>query len=496
MTSDVQDTRSSLSRWADSIHDRLISSDGSWLLVEAGPEFASLRARFLAARMVDEMGGYAIAAELDAPTLDHVFAAWLLTGLEAEARPRYIERHAAVVNALGIKGFRPDFPSSLGLEFQPSLPIPADADDHFDPLEVPPGLLTFNPDKAEVRDSIVTRGLMEFIFTKKIIDSPDGPRYEYREFSESKRPLGTAIITLDPQVARDAQLEKEFRNFSDQDLDTTLVVMARLEEADGKLIRLDAVEVLRARGLAPKLNRDPNNPLARYSGGHRAQDIAEVGRGIDRLASLWLILDRVEVRAKGRKPQIFSEEGRLIELSKRLTRTSLIDGTSLAVGWTMRAGEALSGQIHGLSPLTPIARKVLGYDPYHARWTKRLGVYFTLHMRLPGKGTVVQRRIGPLLEGVGLAWNVRDPSRSWKSLVEALDRLKADQVIADYDFRDQPEPAPLRRSEGGRWSLARSRGWVEPLLATELIVWGAQEPRSINQPFSHPQRLGPPPLEG
>ncbi len=493
MASDIQDHRTDLSRWADSIHDRLVASDGSWLLIEAGSELASIRARFLAARMVDEMGGYAAAVELDAPTLDHLFAAWLLAGLEAEAHPGYGERHAAVVSGLGIEGFRPDFPSSLGIEFQPSLLLPAEDDTDIDLLEPPPGLLAFDPDRAKVRDSIVTRGLMEFIFTKKIIDSPNGPRYEHREFSDSKKPLGTAIITLDPQVARDAQLENEFRNFTDQDLDTTLVVMARLEEADGKLIRLDAVDVLRARGLTPKLNRDPHNPLARYSGGHRAQDIAEVGMGIDRLASLWLILDRVEVRVKGRKPQIFSEEGRLIELSKRLTRTSVVDGTTLAVGWTMRAGEALAGQIHGLSPLTPIARKVLRYDPYHARWTKRLGVYFTLHMRLPGKGTVVQRRIGPLLEGVGLAWNVRDPSRSWKSLIEALDRLKTDRVIADYDFRDQPEPAPLRRSGDGRWSLARSRGWVEPLLATELIVWGVQEPRSITHQNHAPRLAAPSP---
>jgi len=493
MASDIQDTRTDLSRWADSLHDRLVSSDGSWLLIEAGSEFASIRARFLAARMVDEMGGYAVAVELDAPTLDHLFAAWLLAGLEAEAHPGYGERHAAVVSGLGIEGFRPDFPSSVGIEFQPSLLLSPDADADFDLLEAPPGLLAFDPDdRAEVRDSFVTRGLMEFFFKKKIIDSPDErPRYEYREYSESQRPLGTAIITLDPHVARDAQLEEEFRNFTDQDLDTTLVIMARLEEADGRLIRLDAVDVLRERGLAPKRKADRNNPLMRYSAGHRPQDIAEVGKGVTRLASLWLILDRVEVRAKGRRPQIFSEEGRLIELSKRLTRTSLIDGTSMAVSWTMRAGEALAGQIHGLSPLTPIARKVIAYDPYHARWTKRLGAYFTLHMRLPGKGAVVQRRIGPLLEGVGLAWNARDPGRSWASLIEALNRLKSDGIIADFAFNNQPDPAPLRRSATGEWGLARTRGWVEPLLATELIVWGHQEPRSINQGSAQPARLNP-----
>lgn len=481
MASDVQDTRSALSRWADSIHDRLITSEGSWLLAEAGPEFASLRARFLAARMVDEMGGHEVAAELDAPTLDHVFAAWLLTGLEAEARPGYIERHAAVVDALGIKDFRPDFPSSLGLEFQPSLPIPADPDDDFDPLEVPPGLLAFDPDEGRARGSIVTRGLMEFMFTKKIIDSSDGPRYEYHEFSESQKPVGTAIITLDPQAARDAQLEEEFRNFSDQDLDTTLVVLARLEKAEDKRMRLEAADVLRERGLVPKLNRDPNNPLARYSGGHRAQDIAEVGRGISRLASLWVILDRVEVRARGKKPQIYTEEGRLIELNARLTRTSVINGTTVPVAWTMNAGRALAGQVHTLSPLTPIARKVIGYDPYHNRWAKRLGVYFTLHMRV-GRGSVVQRQIGTLLENVGLKWDDRNPGRSWESFIEALHRLKVDQVIAAYDFVQQAKPPPLRQSGSERgWELSRARNWVEALLASGLIVWAPQEPRRLDQ---------------
>lgn len=482
MASDIQDHRTDLSRWADSIHDRLVASDGSWLLIEAGSELASIRARFLAARMVDEMGGYAAAVELDAPTLDHLFAAWLLAGLEAEAHPGYGERHAAVVSGLGIEGFRPDFPSSVGIEFQPSLLLSPAADADFDLLEAPPGLLAFDPDdKAEVRDSIVARGLMEFILTKRIVDSPHGPRYEHREYSASQKPVGTAIITLDPKAARDAQLEQEFRNFSDQDLDTTLVVLARLEEAGGQLIRLDAVDVLRERGLEPKRKRDPDNPLVRYSAGHRPQDIMEVGRGITRLANLWLILDRVEVRAKGRKPQIFSEEGRLLELSTRLTRTSLVDGTSLAVGWTMRAGKALAGQVHNLSPLTPIARKVISYDPYHDRWVKRLGVYFTLNVRV-GRGSVVQRQIGTLLENVGLQWDDRNPGRSWESFIDALYRLKVDQVIAAYDFVHQPTPPPLRQTGSERgWELGRARNWVEALLASELIVWAPQEPRRVDQ---------------
>lgn len=121
--------------------------------------------------------------------------------------------------------------------------------------------------------------------------------------------------------------------------------------------------MLRERGLAPKRKGDRNNPLVRYSAGHRPQDIAEVGRGIARLASLWIILDRVEVRAKGKKAQIYTEEGRLIELNARLTRTSLINGTTVPVAWTMNVGDALAGQVRSLSPLTPIARKVIGYDP-------------------------------------------------------------------------------------------------------------------------------------
>ena len=111
-----------------------------------------------------------------------------------------------------------------------------------------------------------------------------------------------------------------------------------------------------------------------------------------------------------------------------------------------------------------LAPTVLRYDPYHERWEKRLGRYLTFHLRMDARragGAPLVRRLGPLLDELGLPLDRRHPERTRSRCEAALDRLVRDGVIGAWAY-----------TSAARTDLAAlpARRWLDQWRAATIAI--------------------------
>lgn len=185
---------------------------------------------------------------------------------------------------------------------------------------------------------------------------------------------------------------------------------------------------------------------SRRRAGHHWEHKAAIARAFEQLDHLWLNIDNVEVielEGKRRRPKKLHLESKAIAISDRISQGGL-GGGQLPVAWHYRPGEwARPFLQEGFRQTALLAQQSLQYDPYHETWEKRLSRYFAFHWRIQAhQGNYSQPyRVDTLLKAIAIEPNKRFPQRTRERLEKALDRLQADKVVANWEYRKGDEEA-------------------------------------------------------
>ena len=213
------------------------------------------------------------------------------------------------------------------------------------------------------------------------------------------------------------------------------------QEAGSTWITADAI--LDYRGIKPITKREGNS---RRRAGHHWEHKAAIARAFEQLDHLWLNIDNVEVielEGKRRRPKKLHLESKAIAISDRISQGGL-GGGQLPIAWHYRPGEwARPFLQEGFRQTALLAQQSLHYDPYRETWEKRLSRYFAFHWRIQAhQGNYSQPyRVDTLLKAIAIEPNKRFPQRTRERLEKALDRLQADKVVANWEYRKGDEEA-------------------------------------------------------
>lgn len=422
-------------------------------------EFAgSIGIAFVVGRMTEELGRDVVAA-MQPEEFKRNVAHWMATRLDVPDREGFL---ASLERAFGLA----PLPLGARLPFKPG-----------------PGPLAFAEGSADIVASITFKAVAATAWRDAgapgaLHRDPAGNwHFAYSDPSGEEVNVSFRDVLGVAGLVPSDWLARQFKEFGDGDLDTLLVVLARLSQFSDEHggVWVAAADILSERGIQKKTKREAGK---KYAAGHRAEDLRTVAEQMERLGTVWVEILRspaaaeVSVRGRPRKDVINKLEDRLFHLGPRWSQEELLGGQSKAIAWYVREGLVFSRfrEGAGQQQLAPIARKVLAYHQYHERWKKRLGLYFTINMRLADERLGSRVRVGDLLEAVGLtfegqggggskrsATGLRNPQRSWKKLRAALDGLQADGVIGPYRFVGLPEPLP-------------AKNWADLVLASTLEV--------------------------
>ena len=248
-------------------------------------------------------------------------------------------------------------------------------------------------------------------------------------------------------LARDAMLSTlwdQVRELDDLTGDVLLAAFTQWltrQEAGSTWITADAI--LDYRGIKPITKREGNS---RRRAGHHWEHKAAIARAFEQLDHLWLNIDNVEVielEGKRRRPKKLHLESKAIAISDRISQGGL-GGGQLPIAWHYRPGEwARPFLQEGFRQTALLAQQSLHYDPYRETWEKRLSRYFAFHWRIQAhQGNYSQPyRVDTLLKAIAIEPNKRFPQRTRERLEKALDRLQADKVVANWEYRKGDEEA-------------------------------------------------------
>jgi len=310
------------------------------------------------------------------------------------------------------------------------------------------------------------------------------PTYAY------SREDGTTHIQMrpgDPEAALDAptiqSLWEQVRHLSDIDGDVLLTMIAQAiaapqDEKGGTWIT--GKSILDYRGIKP-ITKKENGRVRRA--GHRQEDLAEVASCISRMSNTWITVEQWiegdinqeqhKKRSKKQRRYLYTRDSRLIVITDTIQQQELLresgsktsrqvesERPSLSVAWRYQLGSWLDPFLQGANrQVAWLLQQVLSYDPYHQMWEKRLGRYFTFHMRMdPRGGTTITREIGMLIEELSLPINYRDPEKTRQRLEKALKYLISDGIISSWNYHAENPKLP-------------SRKWLETWLRCKIQVW-------------------------
>ncbi len=316
------------------------------------------------------------------------------------------------------------------------------------------------------------------------------PTYVY------SRDEGTTHIQVrpsDPEVVIDAStiqsLWQQVRQLSDIDGDVLLTMIAQAiaapqDEKGGTWIT--GKFILDYRGIKPIMKNDKGR--ARRAG-HRQEDLASIASCVNRMSNTWITVEQwieedmnqvpEKKRAKKQHQYLYTRDSRLMVITDVIHQQELRDGelqvtkkqvspehAPLAIAWRYQLGSWLDPFLQGANrQVAWLLQQVLGYDPYHQMWEKRLGRYFTFHMRMNlAKGnTTITREIGTLIEELSLPVNHRDPERTRQRLEKALKHLEKDSIISSWNYPAENPKLPPRR-----WLKTWLRGKIQ--VTAESII--------------------------
>jgi len=297
------------------------------------------------------------------------------------------------------------------------------------------------------------------------------PTYVY------SREDGTTQIQMRPgdtESALDANtiqsLWEQVRHLSDIDGDVLLTMIAQAiaapqDEKGGTWIT--SKSILDYRGIKP-ITKKENGRVRRA--GHRQEDMSEVASCVSRMGNTWITVEQwiegdinqeqQKRRSKKQRKYLYTRDSRLIIITDIIHQQELLRESGsktseqneserplLPVAWRYQLGSWLDPFLQGANrQVAWLLQQVLSYDPYHQMWEKRLGRYFTFHMRMDPRGnTTMTREIGVLIEELSLPINFRDPERTRQRLEKALKYLVADGIISSWNYHAENPKLPSRK---------------------------------------------------
>jgi hypothetical protein len=246
-----------------------------------------------------------------------------------------------------------------------------------------------------------------------------------------------------------AFLWQQVQQFTDLDNDVLLAMIAHLikcAEKDGSSWFF-ASNFLDYRGVQPRMQADTPGGTKRRAG-HRQEDIAEVGKSVDRIGNIWIAISQfleeetasAASKRKRRKRKEYTHRGRLLSVDEAWTQRELdTDDSGLEIGWRMRAGAWLKTFLESPNrQVASLCQKTLQYDPYREQWEKRLSRYFMFHLRMNARGSSVafNREIGKLLKELSLFLEEERPQRTRDRFEKALNRLVEDRQIDAWKYKE------------------------------------------------------------
>lgn len=220
--------------------------------------------------------------------------------------------------------------------------------------------------------------------------------------------------------------------------DVLLVCLAHWvarSEGSGVPVQVTADAILDARGIQRKRNpRESGN----WKHGHRQEGRMAVGRALAQLDSLWLEIKDVTVipAGKHRKSRRLKVESRALAILDKVTEQDSNGNLVFLAARVMPGKWAEAYWELGLRQTGLLAQKALEYDPYHQQLEKRLTKYLAFQYRINASRSSGTKdlKVKTLLENISIEPNQERPQRIRDRLERALDCLKADGVVADWDY--------------------------------------------------------------
>jgi len=279
---------------------------------------------------------------------------------------------------------------------------------------------------------------------------------------------GNPELTLDAPTIQ--SLWEQVRHLSDIDGDVLLTMIAQAIAApqDEKgSTWITSKSILDYRGIKP-ITKKENGRVRRA--GHRQEDLTEVASCVSRMGNTWITVeqwiegdinqDEQKRRSKKQRKYLYTRDSRLIlitdvihqqelfrESGPRASKQDESERPPLPVAWRYQLGSWLDPFLQGANrQVAWLLQQVLSYDPYHQMWEKRLGRYFTFHMRIDPRGNAaITREIGALIEELSLPINSRDPERTRQRLEKSLKYLVNDAIIASWNYHAENPKLPSRK---------------------------------------------------
>ena len=178
----------------------------------------------------------------------------------------------------------------------------------------------------------------------------------------------------------------------------------------------------------------------------------------------WIGDDETASGGKRRKKagkRLFSHESRMVNVTDTIYQYELkLDSAQalrphrddskapVAIAWRYQFGSWIDPFLKGPNrQIAWLLQQVLGYDPYHETWEKRLARYFTFHMRMnaAGGGTSIIREVGDLINELSLPVDYRNPEKTKQRLERAMKRLVDDGQIDEWDYLEDIAQLPPRK---------------------------------------------------
>jgi hypothetical protein len=221
------------------------------------------------------------------------------------------------------------------------------------------------------------------------------------------------------------------------------------------MVTLTADDILKARGLLPKLGGKGKR------GGYREHQRNEIQQKIDVLSYTWVTVEEMEIVeiVKGkRKVTKWRGESKAIALTSRFGQVRS-DGSTDAFAWRLRPGDVFARFLFGPGRQTALlSQTALNYDPYRQKWEKRLARYLAWIWRISSARTQEGLLVKTLLAAVNMEVDRNRPSRTRERLEEALECLQEDRVITAWQYDNLDE------------NMTSKRGWWRDWLECKIII--------------------------
>ena len=263
------------------------------------------------------------------------------------------------------------------------------------------------------------------------------------------------------------KMNKQAQDLSDLDvdvLDALFGLWAQQERASDEVLMVSVDEVLIMRGLKKKIGGTG------CRGGFRSNQRDQIMDVIWRLQNLNL---NVHIKMPGSKQKHFY--GRPFTVTD-CTGKKLFHGFKSEKRILFRPGEVITYFLEDDWRQTALLSvKILAFDPYRQQWGKRLSRYLSWQwrIRVPKCTHLEAYRVSTLLEAVGIALDIRNPSRTRERLEQALDTLRDECVIVGWQY--------------DRWeqSMGTRRGWFKEWLQWTVTI---EPPDEIKRQYENISR--------